>query len=120
MFGSICGSSLLLFSWSRRSVVGVCIPARTFSLCTSCCSTLSFAASLTRLSMTMTYRGMRGTQVDIDCHAFLYFHMSAIYAENWANLVLAINRLFAIALPFLYKKITTTPGSGSFMFSIYL
>ncbi|OQV17425.1 hypothetical protein BV898_08528 [Hypsibius exemplaris] len=110
MFGSICGSSLLLLllvtSFRRRRLhSGSNILVMHLMLLDLIICGITYP-----LSITITYRGMRGTQVDINCHAFLYFHMSVIFTENWANLVLAINRLFAIALPFLYKKITTIPG----------
>ncbi|OQV12595.1 hypothetical protein BV898_13160 [Hypsibius exemplaris] len=57
------------------------------------------------ISNITTYMGMRGSPIDIRCNVFMFLHLSALYAENWTSLALAISRFVALTLPYHYQYV---------------
>lgn len=55
-----------------------------------------------------SYMVLRGQIISIHCQPILLLHNGTMHAQNWASLVLAINRYTAITLPHCYKKLVTT------------
>ncbi|OQV17404.1 hypothetical protein BV898_08507 [Hypsibius exemplaris] len=64
----------------------------------------------TPIQLITTYAGLTRGHIHIDCHLWMYCQISLVWAENWAATVLAVNRLFALALPHQYKALTSKPG----------
>jgi hypothetical protein len=54
-----------------------------------------------------SYMAMMQKKFNLNCSAFLLFHIGSMHAENWASAFLAVNRYVAIALPHHYKKLVS-------------
>ncbi|OQV25379.1 hypothetical protein BV898_01057 [Hypsibius exemplaris] len=54
-----------------------------------------------------TYLALRSIPVRIDCEALLILRLGTMYSENWASLLLALNRFIALELPHFYQRILT-------------
>jgi hypothetical protein len=64
---------------------------------------LLLCALLFPILNTTSYLLLKGHRINFNCRLFLLAQVGAMNTENWASLLLAINRYVAIAMPHFYK-----------------